>query len=271
MPDNRRIPKMPQPIAAMIKPFALSRLARSASGLAMLAIAGGCASGLPQGDGAEVSASDWARVSSQGVAGSAWVHQTFPGKRASRYVPLRKDGREAVLVRAESSASILRRKVRVEPAALGRLQFSWLVPAMIESADLAQRDADDSPVRLVLAFDGDRSKFSPKDAMLSELAETLTGEAMPYATLMYVWSNRGHAESVIVNPRTGRIRKLVLEAGPGKLSQWLSYERDLQADFIKAFGEPPGALLSIGIMTDTDNTRSQASAWYGPVRHLIAE
>ena len=72
--------------------------------------------------------------------------------------------------------------------------------------------------------------------------------------------------SVLVNSRTSRIRKLVMESGPRNLSQWLEYERDIRADFTKAFGEAPGALVSIGIMTDTDNTQSTAQAWYGPVR-----
>ena len=51
------------------------------------------------------------------------------------------------------------------------------------------RERGDSPVRLILAFEGDRSRFSAKNAMLSELTRALTGEDMPYATLMYVWSN----------------------------------------------------------------------------------
>ncbi|UUZ69362.1 DUF3047 domain-containing protein [Polaromonas sp. P2-4] len=53
--------------------------------------------------------------------------------------------------------------------------------------------------------------------------------------------------------------------GPGQLNRWLDYERDIRADYEKAFGEAPGALLAIGIMTDTDNTRSSTLAWYGPV------
>lgn len=168
-------------------------------------------------------------------------------------------------VRAVASASMLRKTVRVEPAALGKLCFSWKVPALIEGADLTQRDGDDSPVRVVLAFEGDRSKFSAKNAMLSELALALTGEELPYATLMYVWGNHRAAGSVIINPRTDRIRKLVLESGPGQLNRWLDYERDIRADYEKAFGEAPGALVAIGIMTDTDNTRSSTLAWYGPV------
>jgi hypothetical protein len=130
---------------------------------------------------------------------------------------------------------------------------------------MALRDADDSPVRIVLIFEGDRDKFSPKNAMLSELARTLTGEELPYATLMYVWCNTRPAGSVIVNPRTDRIRKLVVESGTSKLQQWVDYERNIHADYRAAFGEAPGALIGIGIMTDSDNTRSSTKAWYGPV------
>lgn len=195
-----------------------------------------------------------------------WQHRTFPGKQATDYTPARFDGREAVAVRAEASASMLRQTLRIEPADLGRVRFSWKVPALIGQADLAQRDKADSPVRVLLAFEGDRSKLSMKDAMLSELAQLLTGEPMPYATLMYVWCNTRAPGSVIANARTERIRKLVVESGPQRLNQWLDYERDIRADFERVFGEAPGALVGIAIMTDTDNTRSSARAWYGPVQ-----
>ncbi len=218
----------------------------------------------------DLASSPWAVASSASGNPAAWQHQEFPGKRASHYRYTRSDGRDAMLVRAASSASMLRQVTRVEPTELSQLRFSWKVPALIESADLSVRDQADSPVRIVLAFEGDRSKFSAKDAMLSELAHALTGEPMPYATLMYVWCNQAQSGTVITSPRTSRIRKLVMESGPGKLSQWLDYERDIRADFVKAFGEPPGALLAIGIMTDSDNTQSTTQAWYGPVRHVPA-
>ena len=160
---------------------------------------------------------------------------------------------------------MLRQTVRIEADQLGSLRFSWKVPALIAGADLTGRDTDDSPVRIVLAFEGDRSKFSAKNSMLSELAQVLTGEPLPYATLMYVWGNHRPAGSFIINPRTDRIRKLLLESGPVNLGQWLDYERDVRADFEQAFGEAPGALVGIAVMTDTDNTREQTRAWYGPV------
>lgn len=224
----------------------------------------------PQGDGvdkATLAASPWAKASLPSAQSSGWYHQSFPGKRETAYRPTRKDGRAAIGVHAQSSASMLRQRVRIEPGELGQLRFSWLVPALIAQADMTHRDADDAPVRLVLAFEGDRMRFSAKDAALSELSEMLTGEPLPYATLMYVWSNQRAPGTVIHNSRTKRIRKLVIEMGDGRLGRWLDYERDVKADFIQAFGEPPGALVTIGIMTDTDNTRSQAQAWYGVLQH----
>lgn len=190
---------------------------------------------------------------------------TLLGKSPTHFAYERKDGRHAIGATATTSASMLRSAVRIEPEALERLRFSWKVPELISSADMELRDADDSPVRIVLAFEGDRSRFAPRDALLSELARTLTGEPMPYATLMYVWCNRREPGTVISNPRTDRIRKLVVESGARRLGQWLEYERDVRADFERAFGEPPGTLVGVAIMSDTDNTRSNAKAWYGPL------
>ena len=218
-----------------------------------------------QGSADQPQQSPWARLSQGAERALPWEPQHLPGKAPSRYRYAYTDARHALLAQADSSASLLRQKRQVPASQLGQVRFSWKVPALIANADMALRDADDSPVRLLLVFDGDRSLFSIKDAMLSELAQTLTGEPMPYATLMYVWCNKRAPGSVIINPRTDRIRKLVLESGPAHLNQWRDYERHIAADFEAAFGEPPGALLGSGIMTDTDNTRSSAQAWYGPV------
>ena len=240
-------------------------------GVVALAWLAGCTT-VPAGRMADdAGSSPWAVVSGERPTASTqapgqWLHYALPGKQASRFAYTRKDGRDAMLVTALSSASMLRYPLHVEPAALGNLRFSWKVPELIQGADMALREADDSPVRIVLAFDGDRSRLSAKNLALSELARALTGEELPYATLMYVWCNTRPSGSVIVNPRTDRIRKLVVQSGPARLNQWLDYERDIRADYEKAFGEAPGALLAIGIMTDTDNTRSSTTAWYGPVQ-----
>ncbi len=215
--------------------------------------------------GTAIASNPWALASCEAPGAGAWSTYRLPGKKPSEFSYQLVDGRAAMAATAQASASMLRRTVRVEPADLGSVKFSWKLPGLIQYADLALKEFDDSPVRVVLAFDGDRSKFSNKNAMLSELALLLTGDELPYATLMYVWCNACEANSVIMNPRTDRIRKFALESGPAKLNRWLDYERDVRRDFEKAFGEAPGALVSVSIMTDSDNTASLAKAWYGPV------
>ena len=214
--------------------------------------------------------SPWALSSIGSPNAQAWSHYKLPGKTPSQFDYVLEDGRDAIAAKAQSSASMLRQVMKVEPAALGRIKFSWKLPELIQYADMSLREFDDSPVRVVLAFEGDRSKFSGKNVMLSELAHVLTGEPLPYATLMYVWCNDCKPEEVILNPHTDRIRKLPLESGTGKLNRWMDYERAVRDDFVKAFGEEPGLLTSISIMTDTDNTKSVARAWYGPVQ-LVAK
>ena len=195
-----------------------------------------------------------------------WETVVLPGKLRTAFRLENHQGRPSLRAEAERSASMLRQKLQIAPEQLHRLVFEWQVQDLIANADMRERDSEDSPVRLMLAFDGDRSKFSAKNAMLSDLTLALTGEEMPYATLMYVWSNQLPVESVIVNPRTDRVRKIVLESGPERLKQWRRYERQIRADFEKAFGEPPGALLGLAIMTDSDNTQGQARAWYGTIQ-----
>jgi hypothetical protein len=272
---------MPQPLTPHQAPALGSALRGHGSGWRFLGcvllagLLGACAGG-PEPEVATIapraptpwdtaSVSDGVRTGQAESAASRWQHLTFPGKTANQFAYLQLDGRRVMGVRSSSAVSMLRKTVSIEPAQLAGLRFSWKVPGLIEGADLGRREKGDSPVRLVLAFDGDRSRMSQRDHMLSELARTLTGEEMPYATLMYVWSNHHAPGTVLKNSRTERIRKWVLESGPDSLNRWLDYERDIRADFVAAFGEEPGRLIAVGIMTDTDNTRSNTQAWYGPV------
>jgi Protein of unknown function (DUF3047) len=243
----------------------LPTIATTCTGLLCAVLTVGCTSISPP---AAPPAAPVPQASSQQLPwtmGQSWRNHHLPSKRPTVFSTVRMDGRDAVLAVADSSASLLRQQVHIDPSALHQVRFSWKVPQLIEAADMALRDGDDSPVRVVLTFEGDRAKWSTKNAMLSELSLVLTGEELPYATLMYVWCNQRAPGSVIHNPRTDRIRKIVVESGEKNLNQWLDYERNIVADFEKAFGEKPGALVGMALMTDSDNTRSKTRAYYGPI------
>ena len=198
-----------------------------------------------------------------------WQHLTFPGKTANQFAYLQVDGRRAMGVRSGSAISMLRKTVSVEPAQLAGLRFSWKVPGLIAGADLGLREKEDSPVRLVLAFDGDRSRMTQREHMISELARTLTGEEMPYATLMYVWSNHHVPGTVLKNSRTKRIRKLVLETGPDGLNLWLDHENDVRCVAVVSRSRAStsrSALVERSVQKNSECTSLQPSGIVMPSR-----
>lgn len=194
-----------------------------------------------------------------------WHEVPLPGKRRTSYSWARKDGREAIEAVAERSASMLRRRLAQAKAGARHLNFAWLVPQLIVGSNVARSDSEDAPARVLLAFGGDHARLSARDRMMFDLADALTGERPPFATLMYVWEREAPLESVIVNPRTERIRKIVADSGSEQLGRWREHRRDIVADFRRAFGEDPGPLQSVAVMTDADNTASSARAWYASV------
>ena len=201
-------------------------------------------------------------------APGGWHDVPLPGKAPTRYRTVRKDGRLAVAAHADGSASMWRRRVDVPSDRLGDVAFSWRVDELIDGASVAHAEREDASARILFGFGGEVSRLPARTRMMFELAQALTGEAPPFATLMYVWERSAPEGSVIVNPRTDRVRKLVLDSGAAQLGRWREHRRSLVRDFRLAFGENPGPLRSIALMTDADNTRSVARAWYGPVQLL---
>lgn len=200
------------------------------------------------------------------AAASLWQEVRFPGKRVTTYEPMTQGRFVGWQASAQGSASMLRRRLHVPKGVEPTLRFAWKTNALIPEAVVGVVDKDDAVTSVVVAFDGDHQGLSLKNQMLFDLAEMVTGERPPYASLIYVWGHdKATIESVVHSPRTDRIRKIVLEAGPAHLGQWREYERNVIADFKRAFGEEPGPIIALGIMTDADNTGGRAQSWYANV------
>lgn len=258
------------PAMRWLTTFNAGFLGRLLGGLMLLASLMGCANVLRER--AEPAHEDevWRAAVSEllhtPVGGEPWRPLFLPGKRFVDFKLVGRSDKPALSVQADQSVSILRRQFANGVTDVGNIDFSWKIDGLPEGANLGEADRGDSPVRILLSFDGDRSKWSARNHRLSEMSRLLTGEELPYATLMYVWSNQDAPDSVVVNPRTDRIRKVVVESGPTHIGRWREYRRDIRADFLRAFGEEPGPLRAVALMTDTDNTRSRLQAWYGPLK-----
>jgi len=195
-----------------------------------------------------------------------WQVQLLPGKSPTRYRSVTKDGRPVIEAQSEQSASLLRRKLHPPQPVPTEVVFSWRVDALMPQASVADSEAEDAAARVIFGFDGDRSRLSARNRVLFELAETLTGEVPPYATLMYVLDPVLPVGTIVVNHRSDRIRKIVVDSGTQHLGTWREHQRNLSEDFRRAFNEDPGPLISVAVMSDSDNTKSRTMTWFGPVQ-----
>lgn len=176
---------------------------------------------------------------------------------------------DASLVHARSrrSASVVAQTAQIDLRLRPWVHWRWQIRQQPDQADIALAAREDAAARLIFFFDGDEARLPWGDRMVMAAARRLGSRPLPYATLMYV-SAPGRSEGeVIANPYTRRIQMMVVDgSADGGGTRWRHFSRDLQADYLRVFGAPPGRLLGWGFMTDSDNTRSQAEALYEPVR-----
>lgn len=192
-----------------------------------------------------------------------WTLSRF--KKPTQYQLVDYDGKTVVKASARGSASGLIHALALDPRRHPVLDWHWKITELIPGADNTKKHAEDSPARVVVSFSGDVSALPLGDRMFFDNVRLLTGQQLPYATLMYIWENRAPEGTLIPNPHTSRIKMIVAGSGREKTGSWQQVARNVVEDFRRAFGEEPGSISSIAIMTDTDNTGENVHAYYGDI------
>ena len=187
------------------------------------------------------------------------------GKRPTEYRLVNGAPGTVLQADAEQGATGLYRRIRVDPGRQPVLEWSWRVEKLVPGADLRKGSREDSAARLVISFHGDPAKLDFEERARLRLAKVFAGEPLPYAMLIYVWSNQIALETTLPSPQIDRIRMVVVESGDARLGQWLTYRRNIVEDYRRAFGEDPGEIVAVGVLTDSDNTRQSARALYGDI------
>ena len=195
-----------------------------------------------------------------------WKHVPLASfKNNTDYTLVVDDGAVVLRATAHNAASILAVHADFDPQQFPMLSWRWKVPQAIPAANTAEQSKEDAPARVMIAFAGDVSKLSLKERAAASAAQTISGQALPYATLMYIWGSKVAIDSITTSSRSSRVRMIAVAADDQGIGRWHSYTRNLVEDFKRAFGEAPGKVTSIELLTDSDNTNSDAQAYYGDI------
>jgi len=194
---------------------------------------------------------------------TGWHTWTLSRLKGVSQYQLVRDGRGATVLkgRARASASGLLHGIDLDVRDRPILSWRWRV------MDLAptEESPDDSPVRVLVNFAGDYSKIPFNDRVFYDEFRLFTGNLLPYAGVMYVWGSKTPKGGEVINKYTSRIKMIAVESGREKLGRWLQESRNVEEDFRRLFGEEPGKVVSVGIMTEADVSDRALETYYGDI------
>ena len=166
---------------------------------------------------------------------------------------------------SERGASGLSRPIRIQATELPWLRWRWKINNLIDGADLRKKDGDDFPARVYVMFDYPLERLPFMERSKLRMARALFDPDLPAATLCYVWDGKAATETIVSSAYTDRVKVIVVESGGSRVRQWLDVERNIARDFRAAFGEDAPPVRGIAVATDTDNTGSFATAYFGDI------
>jgi hypothetical protein len=198
---------------------------------------------------------------------AGWHPLTFKNITSHTHYTLIKDG-DTVVIKAVSraSASGLIRKIRIDPQKYPFIRWQWKVSNVYKNGDVTQKSGDDYPARIYITFEYDPDRIGLLEKIKYNLAKQFYGEYPPSAAINYIWASHAAIGTIVSNPYTQRTKMIVVKSGKMALNTWITEERNMFDDYIRAFGEKPPMISGIAIMTDSDNTKEAATAFYGDIQ-----
>lgn len=196
---------------------------------------------------------------------TGWKPLTFKKIPQWTNYELVKDGdRVVVKATSEASASGLTKEVAINPKDYPIVRWRWKVENLLQRSDVSRKDGDDYPARLYITFAYDPDKVSFGKKLKYKAGRALFGD-IPIGALNYIWETKTPVGAVVENAFTDFAQMIVVESGPQKVGIWVDEERNIYEDYKQAFGEEPPMINGVAIMSDTDNTKDRAVAYYGDI------
>ena len=165
---------------------------------------------------------------------------------------------------SDASASGLIKPVVIDPKEYPIVRWRWKIDNVLQHSDVALKEGDDFPARLYITFEYDPDKVSFGKKLKFKAGQVLFGD-IPIAALNYIWETKTPVGTIVENAYTDFAKMVIVESGAQKVGMWIDEERNIYEDYKKAFGEEPPMINGVAIMSDTDNTKEQVTAYYGDI------
>ncbi|HET7342509.1 MAG TPA: DUF3047 domain-containing protein [Methylomirabilota bacterium] len=214
---------------------------------AALALAG--APARPAAAATRVVVEDWRSqpVGATGVPSGWRAYETFGGHPHYDFTVVDDGGRRALALRSADDHSTIAHEARASDlGATPMLEWSWKVVRLPAGADLRKKATSDATGHIFVVW----PRFP---------------EMLRSRLIGYVWDPVLPVGATQPSAKTGTVTFIVVRSGAAGLGSWHDERRDVAADYLRLFGEPPPAPRAVALSIDTNDTRSPAEALFGPI------
>ncbi|MGH7368039.1 MAG: DUF3047 domain-containing protein [Candidatus Rokuibacteriota bacterium] len=195
-----------------------------------------------------------------------WEPLTFSRvARHTRYAVVLEGDKWVLRAESDGAASGLYRPLDLDPRVYRVLSWRWKVERVLARSDPRRKEGDDYAARVYVAF-----QYDPDTASLWERARfgayrLFYGRYPPGLALNYVWESRLPAGTVLDNAYTARAKIVVARSGAAEAGRWVTETRNVYEDYRRIVGGEPPRIVGVAVMTDTDDTRERAVAYYDAI------
>jgi len=182
------------------------------------------------------------RFSSRDLSG--WEEKSFVEN--TKY-GLSQDNNITVLkAQTSGTASGMFHKIDVDLNKMPYLNWSWKIDNIYQGNDERSKKGDDYPARIYVVVSGGLFFWKTR-------------------AINYVWSSNQPIGTSWENAYTGNARMLAVQSGANETGQWQTQKQNIREDMKQLFGEDISEINAIAIMSDSDNTQQNATAYYGDI------
>ena len=174
-----------------------------------------------------------------------WSEKIFDQQTAYSITNL--EGLLVLKAKSHHSASGLFTEQTVDIKKYPYLNWRWRIESHLSSLDETQKQGDDYAARIYIVVSGGLFFWRTK-------------------ALNYVWSSRTENGAVWPNAfAPDNTQMMALRTSKDQLATWYIEKRNIYEDLKQWLGYEVTEINAIAIMTDTDNSKGQATAFYGDI------
>lgn len=174
-----------------------------------------------------------------------WNNKTFSGK--THYQITQLENRQALKAESHAGASGLFKEQRVDLQKTPFLNWRWRIDQRLEGLNEQSKSGDDYSARVYVVVSGGWAFWKTK-------------------AINYVWAGSTAKGSVWPNAFAGKNAMMIaLRSGTDKTHTWYQEKRNILQDLKDQFDSDIRYIDAVALMTDTDNAKGDAIAYYGDI------